>query len=154
MKIKNLKVFKSLDKEENYDTKKNFKLKLTALLLSGFMFLPTIGGCSSKVSIDEVKDDAQYEEELQTNEEKVFQPGEHVMVDDYVNYEKGLNQIVTHDGYEVFDIQNISHTDFFDVFYVNKVPVTCKATSYDSKTHEFLYEDFGTPLEKEKIYTK
>ncbi len=166
LKIKNLKVFEKLDEDKSYDIKKNVKFKVCALALTGMMFLPILGGCSDKKDVvdtqDEVVVEQEYEEKQVDSEikEKVFDVGEHIISKEYYYspFEGTKYQYECPVGYEVLDIETTSKfrgtTYGVLVVYKNKESVLCKSTNYDTEKEEFLYEDFGTPIQKDKIYTK
>ncbi len=160
MKIKNLKIFNKLDKKEIYNAKKDFKFKVAAVFLGGVMFLPTISSCSKEdEKTESVSDNIQIEEKLveendKETDTKVFEPGEHiVLVIDEVYL--GENQVDYHEGYEIIDATSASvgkHV-YSTIYYSNVVPVECKYSRYDNMD-QMIYEDFGTPTEKNKTYTK
>ncbi len=170
LKIKNLKVFEKLDKNKNYDIKKNFKMKACAVALTGIMFLPVLGGCSNKKDVVDTQDEVVVEQEYLEDEEKeqidsevrekVFDVGEHIISKEYYYYPMADEQIQYEcpKEYEIIDIEIVSGfrgtTDGVLVFYQNKESVLCKSSDYDEKEEKFLYEDFGIPVQKDKTYTK
>ena len=170
LKIKNLKVFEKLDKNKNYDIKKNFKMKTCALALAGMMFLPILGGCSNKKDAVDTQDEVVVEQEYLEDEEKeqvdsevrekVFDVGEHIISKEYYYnpFEGAKYQYECPVGYEVLDVETTSRfrgtTNGVLVVYKNTESVLCKSTDYDEREEKFLYEDFGVSIKKDKTYTK
>lgn len=96
------------------------------------------------------------EEKEEQSEDRDFEVGEHVIIAPIRLSEKNM-QFEFHEGYEVIDINAYYGTDIlYDgcIVYKNTVPVRVHASGKNKKTGEFVYNQFGTPIEKEKIKTR
>ena len=96
----------------------------------------------------------QKEKEAQ-NQDRNFEIGEHIIIAP-IRAESTM-QFEFHEGYEVIDIDAYAGSaQSYDgcIVYMNTVPVRVHADKKDKKTGEWIYNQFGTPVEKEKIKTR
>ncbi len=85
--------------------------------------------------------------------EKVFQTGEHII--SIPLGDKTVEDIKQYDTYEGYKLEGVFNKDKEAVYlkYVNVEPVKCKVSNYDEKGN-YLYLDFGSPVEFENLKTR
>ena len=85
--------------------------------------------------------------------EKIFQVGEHVVK--IPLGDKTIEEIRQYDAYEAYKLDGIfeQNTESAYIKYVNIQPVKCNASHYDEKGN-YLYLDFGSPVELENLKTR
>ncbi|MBQ6134752.1 MAG: hypothetical protein IJI60_00365 [Bacilli bacterium] len=94
-------------------------------------------------------------EKEEHTQDRDFEIGEHVIIAP-IHVESTM-QFEFHEGYEVIDIDAYAGSGgSYDgcIVYKNTVPVRVHANKRNKKTSEWIYDQFGTPIEKEKIKTR
>jgi len=89
-------------------------------------------------------------EEVKVEDTKVYEPQEHSVIKEYDGRSEGL-ELEQHDGYEIFEIgkyyiKGLGRRNY--VVYLNNETVEVKLDKNGEPN------EFGTPIEKEKKYSK
>ena len=81
--------------------------------------------------------------------EKIFEPGEHIILKSIGDRKTYDYQIQSIEGYSIIGVCN-KYSGSMQILYVNDVAVETKATSKNEETGRYYYQNFGNPIDLEK----